>query len=68
VHDLQIVACVSRDPTDQSLSMIATPTQAIRIKRTNTAPTGIDWTRLNAEDLNEMPILAELKRMKTSNG
>jgi 5-formyltetrahydrofolate cyclo-ligase len=56
-----------RDPTDQSLSVIATPTQAIRIKRTNAAPTGIDWTRLSAEDLNEMPILAELKRMKTSN-
>jgi hypothetical protein len=28
---------------------------------------GIDWTRLTAEDLVEMPILAELKRMTTSN-
>jgi hypothetical protein len=28
---------------------------------------GIDWTRLSAEDLVEMPILAELKRMTTSN-
>jgi hypothetical protein len=32
--------------------------------RPNTAPTGIDWTRLSPE---EMPILAELKRMTTSN-
>jgi hypothetical protein len=45
------------------LSVIATPTHAIRIKRPSAAPTGIDWTRLTAEDLEEMPILAELKRM-----
>jgi len=30
-------------------------------------PMGIDWTRLSVEDLEEMPILAELKRMTTSN-
>jgi hypothetical protein len=28
---------------------------------------GIDWTRLGAKDLGEMPILAELRRMTTSN-
>jgi 5-formyltetrahydrofolate cyclo-ligase len=67
MHDLQIVGSVPRDPTDQSLSVIATPTQAIRIKRPSAAPTGIDWTRLSDEDLEEMPILAELKRMMTSN-
>jgi hypothetical protein len=27
----------------------------------------IDWARLSVEDLEEMPILAELKRMTTSN-
>ena len=67
VHDLQVVTSVPRDPTDQPLSVIATPTQAIRIKRPSAAPTGIDWTRLSTEDLEEMPILAELKRMTTSN-
>jgi 5-formyltetrahydrofolate cyclo-ligase len=67
VHDLQIVASVPRDPTDQPLSVIATPTHAIRIKRPSAAPTGIDWTRLSPEDLEEMPILAELERMTTSN-
>ena len=66
VHDLQVVDSVLRDPTDQPLSVIATPTHAIRIKRPSTAPTGIDWTRLNPEHLEEMPILAELKRMTTS--
>ena len=63
VHDLQVVASVPQDPTDQPLSVIATPTHAIRIKRPSAAPTSIDWTRLTAEDLEEMPILAELKRM-----
>jgi 5-formyltetrahydrofolate cyclo-ligase len=67
VHDLQVIDSVPRDPTDQPLSVITTPTQAIRIKRRSTAPTGIDWTRLSVEDLKEMPILAELKRMTTSN-
>ena len=67
VHDLQVVDSVPRDPTDQPLSVIATPTHAIRIKRPSAAPTGIDWTRLSAENLDEMPILAELKRMTTSN-
>src|SRR6516165_5837202 len=52
---------------DQPLSVIATPTEAIRIKRPAAAPTGIDWTRLSAEDLEEMPILAELKRMTIHN-
>jgi hypothetical protein len=55
-----------QDPTDQPLSVIATPTHAIRIKRPSAAPTSIDWTRLTAEDLEEMPILAELKKMTTS--
>src|SRR5260370_1880683 len=67
VHDLQVVTSVPRDPTDQPLSVIATPTHAIRIKHTSAAPTGIDWTRLTAEDLEDMPILAELKRMAIPN-
>jgi 5-formyltetrahydrofolate cyclo-ligase len=67
VHDLQVVDAVPPDPTDQPLSVIATPTHTIRIKHPGAAPMGIDWTRLSAEDLHEMPVLAELKRMKTSN-
>ena len=66
MHDLQVVTSVPRDPTDQPLSVIATPTQTIRIERPGAAPTGIDWTRLSAKDLEEMPVLAELKRMTMS--
>ena len=67
VHDLQVVGSVPRDPTDLPLSVIATPTHAIPINHPSAAPTGIDWSRLTAEDLEEMPILAELKKMTTSN-
>ena len=39
-----------------------------RARSPGAAPTGIDWTRLSSEDLEEMPILAELKRMIKLNG
>ena len=58
VHDLQVVDSVPRDPTDQPLSVIATPTRAIRVRRPSAAPTGIDWVRLSAKHLEHMPILA----------
>ena len=38
VHDLQVVDSVPRDPTDQPLSVIVTPTHAIRIKRPSATP------------------------------
>jgi hypothetical protein len=47
--------------------VIATPTHTIRIRRPSAAPLGIDWTSLSAEDIQDMPVLAELKSMKTSN-
>jgi len=48
--------------------VIATPTHAIRIKRPSAAPMGIDWTRLSVEDLEEMPILAELMSIGAQKG
>ena len=62
-----LAVTVPRDPTDQPFSVIAPPTRAIRVKRPGPAPTGIEWTRLSAEDLEEMPILADLRRMTASN-
>jgi 5-formyltetrahydrofolate cyclo-ligase len=66
VHDLQVVDWLPHDPTDQPLNVIATPSRVIRINRPSAAPTGIDWTRLSDEDLEKMPVLAELKRMLRS--
>jgi 5-formyltetrahydrofolate cyclo-ligase len=67
VHDRQVVGSLPLDPIDQPLSVIATPTDVIRIERPGAAPTGIDWTRLTAERLEEMPILGELKKLISSN-
>jgi 5-formyltetrahydrofolate cyclo-ligase len=61
VHDLQIVDDVPRDPTDQPLTAIVTPTQTIRVKTPGPAPKGVDWQRLTPEELGMMPILAQLK-------
>jgi 5-formyltetrahydrofolate cyclo-ligase len=61
VHDLQLVDDVPRDPTDQPLAAIVTPTQTIRVKRPGAAPKGVDWKRLSAEELGMMPILVQLK-------
>lgn len=65
IDELQIVGSVPRDSTDQPLNVIATPTHVIRIRLRGAAPRGIDWTRLGAEDLEEMPILGDLKRTMT---
>jgi 5-formyltetrahydrofolate cyclo-ligase len=61
VHDLQLVDDIPRDPTDQPLNVIVTPTQTIRVKTPGRAPRGVDWNRLSAEELAMMPILAQLK-------
>src|SRR5205085_6832881 len=66
VHDMQVVDSVPRDPTDQPLSVIATPTNTIRVKCPSAAPLDIDWTRLGAEDLQQMPVLAELKKKENA--
>jgi 5-formyltetrahydrofolate cyclo-ligase len=61
VHDLQLVDDVPRDPTDQPLTLIVTPTQTIRIAKPGPAPKRVDWQRLSAEQLAAMPALAQLK-------
>ena len=63
VHDLQVISSRPLEPTDQPLRVIVTPTQTISVKHPSAASPGIDWTRLSAEHLEEMPILAELKNM-----
>ena len=66
VHDLQLVEGVPRDPTDQPLSAIVTPTQTLRVTKPGPVPEGIDWERLSAEDLAMMPILSQLKARSRS--
>lgn len=61
VHDVQIVDALPWDETDLPLSVVVTPHKAIAIDAPLPAPGGIDWNKLTPEDLDEMPVLKELR-------
>jgi 5-formyltetrahydrofolate cyclo-ligase len=68
VHALQIVGGFPRDSNDLPLSLIVTADETISVKRPPPAPAGIEWDRLTEEDLDEMPILRELRRWMHRDG
>jgi 5-formyltetrahydrofolate cyclo-ligase len=63
VHPLQILEQFPTGPHDVPVSIIATPAELIEIAQPPRAPAGIDWDKLTAEQLAEMPVLAELKSL-----
>ncbi|WP_447979205.1 5-formyltetrahydrofolate cyclo-ligase [Candidatus Nitrospira bockiana] len=65
VHEVQIVEAIPRDPTDLPLSVIVTPERVIRVRKPPPAPAGVDWGRLSGRDLEDMPVLKELKSRTT---
>jgi 5-formyltetrahydrofolate cyclo-ligase len=64
VHDIMIVGDFPWDEIDLPLSAIATPDGVIKIPNPYPAPDGIDWSRLSERDLEDMPVLKELKTLK----
>lgn len=64
VHPLQIADGFPAAPTDLPLHVIVTPDEAIVIMKPPAAPAGLDWARLDADDLEAMPVLKELKALK----
>jgi 5-formyltetrahydrofolate cyclo-ligase len=66
VHRLQLIDGFPVEAHDTPLSLIATPDELIEVKRRRRASRGIDWQRLPREALEEMPVLAELKRRRVS--
>jgi len=63
VHALQILEDFPFEAHDVPVSIIATPTELIEVAAPPAAPTGIDWTKLGPQALEQMPILAELKAL-----
>ncbi len=63
VHPVQIVDGFPTESNDLPLSCIVTPEETILIADPPPAPGRIEWHRLSARDLEEMPILAELKAL-----
>lgn len=66
VHDAQLVADFPIESNDLPLSLICTPTETIRIAQPLPSPEGIDWQRLDAADLERMPLLLDLKSLTGS--
>ena len=64
MHDVQVVQSFTRDDNDIPLSIIATPTELIRVRKPPPAPRGIYWQRLTERDYQEMPVLAELRSLR----
>lgn len=65
VHPVQIVDGFPTESNDLPLSCIVTPDETILIENPPPAPQRIEWDRLSPRDLEEMPILAELKSLKS---
>jgi 5-formyltetrahydrofolate cyclo-ligase len=62
VHPVQIVDGLPRDDTDVPLSLVVSPEETIRVDETPPAPAGIDWTKLDEDRIEEMPVLAEMRQ------
>lgn len=67
VHAVQIVDELPWDPTDLPLSVIVTPEATITVTHPLSAPEGITWNRLTEEDLEDMPVLKDLKKLSGEN-
>jgi 5-formyltetrahydrofolate cyclo-ligase len=61
VHELQIVDQFPTSAHDLPLALIATPKRVITVENAPPGPEGIDWSQLSAEDIEAMPVLAELR-------
>ena len=66
VHPLQVLAAFPTEPHDLPVSLIATPDELVEVKHRPEPPKGIDWELLPQAALEEMPVLAELRRLLAS--
>lgn len=65
VHPLQVVGDFPVEAHDLGLSLIATPEETIEVTEPPPGPERIDWSLLSDGDLEEMPILRELRSSET---
>ena len=66
VHPVQILKEVPQDPYDVGVDYIVTPEEVIMTHRLGERPEGILWDRVSKEMLDEMPVLADLKKRSSS--
>ncbi|MGB0577289.1 MAG: 5-formyltetrahydrofolate cyclo-ligase [Alphaproteobacteria bacterium] len=63
VHQLSVVDDFPRDEIDLPLSFVITPDETIEVAAPFPPPDGIHWGRLSDQDLEDMPILKDLKAL-----
>jgi 5-formyltetrahydrofolate cyclo-ligase len=61
VHSLQVKDYVPTDPHDIVLDWIATPERCLETRTSLAKPEGVDWSLLSEQDLDEMPVLRNLR-------
>ena len=66
VHALQLLDGFPTEAHDLPVSIIALPDRLLEVKKPPAPPKGIDWERLPPGALEEMPVLAELRRLAAS--
>jgi 5-formyltetrahydrofolate cyclo-ligase len=64
VHPLQLLGGFPTENHDLPVSIIATPDTLIEVDDPPAPPEGIDWKLLPAEALKEMPVLADLQKLR----
>jgi 5-formyltetrahydrofolate cyclo-ligase len=67
VHEIQLVEDIPVEDFDVSVDYIITPERVIKVIEKHPRPKGIIWNLLNEEKINEIPLLLELKKLKTNN-
>jgi 5-formyltetrahydrofolate cyclo-ligase len=69
VHDCQLVEEeIPVGPYDTIVDYIVTPSRLIEVARKRPKPTGIDWSRITPQLLEEIPPLRELKELVEEKG
>ena len=64
VHSISVVDDFPRDDIDLPLTLVVTPEEAIRVTEPFPPPNGILWDRLSDQDLEDMPVLRDLRALK----
>lgn len=64
VHQLSVLDDFPREEIDLPLTLVITPDETITIKNPFSPPQGINWELLTDNDLEKMPILAELEAFR----
>jgi len=65
VHDVQVVEWAPLEPYDLVVDAIITPSRVIRVENVHSRPIGVLWEKVSEDMIRAMPILSELRALKS---